>query len=61
MVLESSRRELQHWFRPRPDRRLEREAMTVQSPGSSNWDNFGTGLHFGSPETKSHSDVASTE
>jgi hypothetical protein len=43
-ALESSRRELQHWFRPRPDRRLGRETMTVQSPGSPNRDNFGTPL-----------------
>jgi hypothetical protein len=43
-VLESSRWKLQHWFRPRPDRRSGREAMTVQSPGSLNRDNFGTSL-----------------
>jgi hypothetical protein len=43
-ALESSRLELQHWFRPRPDRRLGREAMTVQSPGSPNRDSFGTPL-----------------
>jgi hypothetical protein len=41
-VLESSRRELQHWFRPRPDRRSGREAMIVQSLGSPNRDSFGT-------------------
>jgi hypothetical protein len=42
MVLESSRRELQHWFKPCPDRRSEREVMTIQSPGSPNQDSFGT-------------------
>jgi hypothetical protein len=44
MALESSWRELQHWFKPRPDQRLEREAMAVQSPGSPNRDSFGTPL-----------------
>jgi hypothetical protein len=44
MTLESSRQELQHWFRPCPDRMSGREAMTVQSPGSPNWDSFGTPL-----------------
>jgi hypothetical protein len=34
MALESSRRELQVWFRPRPDRRSGREAIMSQSPGS---------------------------
>jgi hypothetical protein len=34
MALESSWRGLQVWFRPRPDRRLGREAMMSQSPGS---------------------------
>jgi hypothetical protein len=43
-ALESSWRELQHWFRPRPDQRLGREAMAVQSLGSPNWDNFRTPL-----------------
>jgi hypothetical protein len=33
MALESSRGELQLWFRPRPDRRLGREVVFVQSPG----------------------------
>jgi hypothetical protein len=44
MELESSRRELQHWFRPRPDRRSGQEAMTVQSLGSPNRDSFRTPL-----------------
>jgi hypothetical protein len=44
MALESFQRELQHWFRSRFDRRLGREAKTVQSPGSPNWDSFGTPL-----------------
>jgi hypothetical protein len=43
-ALESSQRELQHWFRPRPDPRSGRETMTVQSPGSPNRDSFGTPL-----------------
>jgi hypothetical protein len=43
-ALKSSQWELQHWFRPRPDRRSGREAMTIQSPGSPNRDNFGTPL-----------------
>jgi hypothetical protein len=34
MELESSRTELQVWFRPRPNRRSGREAMMSQSPGS---------------------------
>jgi hypothetical protein len=34
MALESSLRGLQVWFRPRPDRRLGREATMSQSPGS---------------------------
>jgi hypothetical protein len=33
-ALESSQKGLQVWFRPRPDRRLGREAMMSQSPGS---------------------------
>jgi hypothetical protein len=44
MALESSQRELQVWFRPRPDRRSGQEVMIVQSPGSPNRDNFGTPL-----------------
>jgi hypothetical protein len=43
-ALKSSRWQLQHWFRPRPDRRLRQEAMTVQSPESPNRDSFGTPL-----------------
>jgi hypothetical protein len=34
MALKSSQRGPQVWFRPRPDRRLGREAMMSQSPGS---------------------------
>jgi hypothetical protein len=44
MALESSRGELQYWLRPRPDRRLGREVMMAQSPGSPNRDSFGTPL-----------------
>jgi hypothetical protein len=44
MALESSRRELQLWFKPRPDPSLVWEVMNVQSPGSPNRDSFGTPL-----------------
>jgi len=56
-ALESSRRELQLWFRTRPDPSLGRGAMAVQSSGSP----AGTvsGLHFGNPNKMCHSDVAS--
>jgi len=56
-VLKSSRRELQLWFRSRPDLSLGRGATAVQSSGSL----AGTlsGLHFGSPNKMCHSDVAS--
>jgi hypothetical protein len=43
-ALESSWQELRLWFRPHPDRRLGREVMTIQSPGSPNRDNFETPL-----------------
>ncbi len=39
---ESSRGELQIWFRPRPDLNSGREVMNAQSPKSSNRDSFGT-------------------
>jgi len=57
MALESSRRELQLWFRTRLDPSSGRGAMAVQSSGSP----AGTllGLHFGSPNKMCHSDVAS--
>jgi hypothetical protein len=42
MALESSRGELQLWFRPRPDRRLGREVMFIQSPGTPTRDSFRT-------------------
>jgi hypothetical protein len=44
MALESSQGELQDLFRPRPDRKLGREVMMAQSPGSPNRDNFGSPL-----------------
>jgi len=56
-ALESSRRELQHWFRTRPDPSLGREAMVVQS--SESLTGTLSGLHFGSPNKMCHSDVAS--
>jgi hypothetical protein len=43
-ALESSQGELQDCFRPHPNRRSEQDIMDVQSPGSANWDNFGTPL-----------------
>jgi len=42
--LESSRGELQLWFRPRPDPSSGRGVMSVQSPGSPNRDSFKTPL-----------------
>jgi hypothetical protein len=44
MALKSSRRELQDWFRARPDWRSRREVMMAQSPESSNRDSFGIPL-----------------
>jgi hypothetical protein len=41
-ALESSRRELQLWFRPHSNRKLELGDMSFQSPGSPTWDSFGT-------------------
>jgi hypothetical protein len=60
-ALESSRRELQLWFKPRPDPSSKREVMVPQSLGSPNRDNFGTvsGLHLESLGKKSHLNVAS--
>jgi len=42
--LESSRGELQLWFRSRLDLSSGREVMSAQSPGSPNQDSFGTPL-----------------
>jgi len=42
MALKSSRRELQLWFRPRPNPSLGRGAMSVQSPKTLTRDSFGT-------------------
>jgi len=42
--LESSRGELQLWFRRRPYPSSKREVMNVQSLGNPNWDSFGTPL-----------------
>jgi hypothetical protein len=44
MALESSRRGLQVWVIPRPDRRSGWEVMMSQSFGSPNRDSFGTPL-----------------
>jgi hypothetical protein len=56
-ALESSRRELQLWFRTHPDPSSGQGVMAVQSSGSP----VGTisGLHFGSPNKMCHLDVAS--
>jgi len=57
MALESSRRELQLWFRTRPNLSSGWGVMAVQSFGSP----VGTvsGLHFRSPNKMCHLDVAS--
>jgi hypothetical protein len=59
MALESSRGELQDWFRPRPDQRSSEKLWWPKVPGVQ----IGTisGLHFGSPGTKSHSGVGAVE
>jgi hypothetical protein len=44
MALESFQRELQLWFKPRPDPHSGREVMNAQSPGSPNRDSFRTPL-----------------
>jgi hypothetical protein len=41
-ALKSSRRELQLWFRPHSNQRLEPGDMSAQSPGSPTRDSFGT-------------------
>jgi hypothetical protein len=41
-ALESSRWEIQLWFRPRPNPSSGRGAMNVQSPGTPTRDSFGT-------------------
>ncbi len=42
MALESSRQELQLWFKARPDPSLGRGAMTIQSPRTLTRDSFET-------------------
>jgi len=42
MALESSRRGLQVWLKPRPDPRSWREVMAIQSRGTPTRDSFGT-------------------
>jgi hypothetical protein len=44
MALESSRGELQDWFRPRHNWRSRREVMMAQNPESANRKSFGTSL-----------------
>jgi hypothetical protein len=57
--LERSRQELQVFFILHPNRRSEQKVMISQSCGSLN--RTISGLLFGSPGTKSHSDVGATE
>jgi hypothetical protein len=54
MALESSRGELQLWFRPHSNQRSEPRDMSSQSPGTI------SGLLLGSLGKSSHLDVAST-
>jgi hypothetical protein len=42
MALESSQKELQLWLKPRPDQRLGREVIVVQSPETPIRDSFET-------------------
>jgi hypothetical protein len=42
MALESSRQELQLWFRPHFDPSLGQGVMSAQSPGTPTRDSFGT-------------------
>jgi hypothetical protein len=42
MTLESSRRELQLWFKPRLDQTLQSGDMSSQSSKTPTWDSFGT-------------------
>jgi hypothetical protein len=44
MALESSRRELQLWFKPCPNPSSRQEVMNAQSPRSPNSNSFGTPL-----------------
>jgi hypothetical protein len=57
MALESSRGELQLWFKPRRDQRSGEKLWSPKAPRVQT----GTvsGLHFGSPGKMCHSDVAS--
>ncbi len=57
--MESSRRKLQLYFRPHPNRRFEQIVIVLQSCGNPKRGNFG--LLFGSLRTKSHSDVGAAE
>ncbi len=57
--LESFQGELQVYFRSRLNRRLEQKVMNAQNPGIQT----GTvsGLHFGNPRKKCHSDASVTK
>jgi hypothetical protein len=58
-VLESSRRQLQLWFRPLPTRVQGKELWASKVPGLQ--PGTVSGLLLGSPGKKCHSDVASAE
>jgi hypothetical protein len=60
MALESSRRELQLWFRPHYDWTLQSGDMDSQSSGIPTRDSFGTPT-WESREKESYFDVASVE
>jgi hypothetical protein len=59
IALESPRRELQLWLRHRRDLTLQSRVMSSQSPGTPT--ETISRLQLGSPEKKSHLDVASAE
>jgi hypothetical protein len=58
-ILESSRQRLQIRFRPHLNQKFEEKVMGLQSRGSPSLRILG--LPLGSPETKSHLDVAPVE
>jgi hypothetical protein len=58
-LLESSRGELQFWFRPRPNLSLGEKLWTPKVPGFQT--RIISELHFGSPEKKSHLDARAVE
>jgi hypothetical protein len=59
MALESSQRELQPWFKPRPDPSSGGEKLWTPKVSGVQTGTVSR-LHLGSPKKKSHLDVAST-